>query len=175
MKQGVVSICKRYLCGFRPSKVFSPIFTKSDLALLRAFSSDKSIVVTKPDKGKGVVILDRSSYKEKMDSIVADNSKFDVVSDPILKTIRQVEDKINRLLAKLKSLRMISEEVYKSLFASGSVPGILYGLPKIHKALVPLRPIFSACGRYSCLQFGQVSRPSFSSPDKERIYSREFM
>ena len=41
---------------------------------------------------------------------------------------------------------MISEEVYKSLFASGSVPGILYGLPKIHKALVPLRPIFSACG-----------------------------
>jgi len=29
---------------------------------------------------------------------------------------------------------------------SGSTPGILYGLPKIHKALVPLRPIFSACG-----------------------------
>ena len=25
-------------------------------------------------------------------------------------------------------------------------PGILYGLPKIHKTLVPLCPIFSACG-----------------------------
>ena len=69
-----------------------------------------------------------------------------LVSDPILKTIRQVEDKINRLLSKLKSLRMIPEELYKKLFVSGSTPGILYGLPKIHKALVPLRPIFSACG-----------------------------
>ena len=41
---------------------------------------------------------------------------------------------------------MLSEELYKHLFVSGSTPGILYGLPKIHKVLVPLRPIFSACG-----------------------------
>ena len=41
---------------------------------------------------------------------------------------------------------MISGELYKQLFVSGSTPGILYGLPKIHKALVPLLPIFSACG-----------------------------
>ena len=103
-------------------------------------------MITRPDKGRGVVILDRSSYVEKMEVIVSDKSKFSVISDPILKTIRQAEDRINRLLAKLKSLRMISEELYKHLFVSGSIPGILYGLPKIHKVLSPLRPIFSACG-----------------------------
>ena len=81
-----------------------------------------------------------------METIVSDQSKFSVVTEPILKTIRQVEDKINRLLNKLKSLRMINNEIYKQLYVSGSTPGILYGLPKIHKALVPLRPIFSACG-----------------------------
>ena len=40
---------------------------------------------------------------------------------------------------------MINESVYKELFVSGSLPGILYGLPKIHKLGVPLRPIFAAC------------------------------
>ena len=58
----------------------------------------------------------------------------------------QVEDKVNRLLDKMKKLGMISKELYSDLFVSGTVPGILYGLPKVHKLLVPLRPIFSACG-----------------------------
>ena len=149
VKRGVVSICQRYFQGFDASKGFSPIFSRHDISLLRSYSSDKSIVVTKPDKGRGVVILDRSAYIEKMEAIITDKSKFSLVSNPILKTIRQVEDKINRLLNKLKSLGMVSDELNKRLFVSGSTPGILYGLPKIHKALASLRPIFSACGRYS--------------------------
>ena len=99
--------------------------------------------------------MDRSTYVEKMETIVSDQSKFSVVNEPILKTVRQVEDKINRFLSKLKSLCMIPEELYKRLFVSGSNPGILYGLPKIHKPRVPLRPIFSACGTpaYSLAKF----------------------
>ena len=146
VKRAIVSISHRYFHNFSPSKVFSPIFSREDVSLLRRFASDKSLVITRPDKGRGVVILDRPSYVEKMETIVSDHSKFSIVTDPILKTIRQVEDKINRLLTKLKSLGMISGELYKQLFVSGSTPGILYGLPKIHKALVPLRPICSACG-----------------------------
>ena len=103
-------------------------------------------MVTKPDKGRGVVTIHRASYNEKMEKIVDDRSKFSIVTDPMLSTIRQVEDKINRLLAKIQLLGMITEDLYKSLFVWGSIPGILYGLPKIHKTLVPLRPIFSACG-----------------------------
>ena len=38
----------------------------------------------------------------------------------------------------------ISLDSYNSLFVSGSNPGILYGLPKIHKTGNPIRPIFSA-------------------------------
>ena len=52
---------------------------------------------------------------------------------------------MNRLLAKLKGASSITEKEYNELYVSGSNPGILYGLPKVHKALVPLRPIFSAC------------------------------
>ena len=35
-------------------------------------------------------------------------------------------------MCKLKSLKLISEDIYKALNASGTAPGILYGLHKIH-------------------------------------------
>ena len=60
----------------------------------------------------------------------------------------EIEDKINRFLLKLKKSKIIDENCYKSLYVSGSGPGILYGLPKIHKPnfseTFPFRPIFAA-------------------------------
>ena len=102
VKLGIVSISHRFFHNFSPSKVFSPIFSREDVSLLKRFASDKSLVITRPDKGRGVVILDRPSCVEKMEAIVSDHSKFSNVTDPILMTIRQVEDKINRLVNKLK-------------------------------------------------------------------------
>ena len=39
--------------------------------------------------------------------------------------------------------------VYGELSPTGSQPGILYGLPKVHKNDCPARPIFSAIGTYN--------------------------
>ena len=126
--------------------MFSPIFSRSDVRLLKEFASDPTIVVTKPDKGKGVVVLDKVKYVEKVESILSDRSKFTVVTEPLHKILLQLEDKVNRLLNKLKKDSIITDQLYNSLHVSGSTPGILYGLPKIHKTNVPLRPIFRACG-----------------------------
>ena len=146
MKEKLRFISLKYFHGFKSSRVFSPVFTRHDVNLLKEFAADKSIVVTKPDKGRGVVILDKTSYIDKVKSILSDATKFHLINEPVLKTIRQVEDKVNRIISKLKKLSMISDSVYKELHVSGSTPGILYGLPKVHKVLVPLRPIFAACG-----------------------------
>ena len=43
----------------------------------------------------------------------------------------------------------IPDEVYRELFPSGSTPGVLYGLPKVHKENCPTRPILSAIGTYN--------------------------
>ena len=40
---------------------------------------------------------------------------------------------MKRLAAKLKSAGAITEDAYRDVYASGSGPGILYGLPKVHK------------------------------------------
>ena len=44
----------------------------------------------------------------------------------------------------MKRAGKITDSIYRHLYASGSSPGILYGLPKIHKPDVPLRPILAA-------------------------------
>ena len=137
-------LSNKFYYNFKPYKVFSSIITKADIILLKKFSSNDSIVVCKPDKGNGVVIMDRNDYLSKVHKILSDKSKFNLVHENIHTTILHVEDRINRFINKLKKTKEISLELYNSLFVSGSNPGILYGLPKIHKVGNPMRPIFSA-------------------------------
>ncbi|KAG1652534.1 hypothetical protein GQR58_026230 [Nymphon striatum] len=83
-----------------------------------------------------------------MTDIISDPSKFSPINEPILKFSMKIEDKINNFLRKIKNLNLIPEELYKLLFVTGSGPGILYGLPKIHKpdfsTKFQFRPIFAA-------------------------------
>lgn len=131
--------------GFRTSKVFSPIINRTDLSILRNLGKNKDLIICPPDKGRGIVLLNRTDYNEKMHAIVDDQTKFSTISNatPFLLTLR-LEDKINRFLSKLKNIGTITEELYRQLYVSGSSPGILYGLAKIHKANIPLRPILAA-------------------------------
>ena len=56
-------------------------------------------IITKPDKGNGVVLLDRSDYFSKLEMIVKDRSKFMHLgpSNKYDKTA-QIEMKLNRVL-----------------------------------------------------------------------------
>ena len=144
----IQSVAFKYFYGFKSFKVFSSIFTKFDITLLKQFGSNPNIVVCKPDKGNGIVILDRNIYVEKVLNIISDTSKFTKINDDLNKYVLKIETKINNFLSKLKSLGTISEDIYKSLYVTGSGPGILYGLPKIHKPNFSIefnfRPIFAA-------------------------------
>ena len=54
--------------------------------VLRNLRKKKDIVITKPDKGNGVVILDRKLYNNAIEEIISDTSKFEKLSeDPTLK------------------------------------------------------------------------------------------
>ena len=53
---------------------------------LRNLRKNKDIVITKPDKGNGVVILDRKLYNNAIEEIISDSSKFEKLNeDPTLK------------------------------------------------------------------------------------------
>ena len=68
--------------------------------------------------------------------------------DPVKLTLQR-ENQLKKLLPTLKKSKSITPETYDKLYPTGSRIGILYGLPKIHKNNVPLRPILSCINNYS--------------------------
>ena len=118
----------------------------NSVKILKSLSQDQTIIIIRPDKGNGIVLLDKTDYIDKINCILHDNSKFKIINEDWFKTIIKQEDKVNRFLTKLLKEKVISQEIYENLRLSGSQPGVLYGLPKIHKENVPLRPILSAIG-----------------------------
>ena len=91
----------------------------------------------KPDKGNGVVILNKDEYHKKMDEILADISKFEHLDDDAVKLTLKRENQVKALLKKQKSDNCINAKTYNELYPTGTRIGILYGLPKIHKPSVP--------------------------------------
>ena len=54
--------------------------------ILRNLRKNKDIIITKLDKGNGVVILDRKLYDNAIQKIISDSSKFEKLDeDPTLK------------------------------------------------------------------------------------------
>ena len=63
----------------------------------------KYIIITKPNKGNVVVILDRKLYDSTIQEIISDTSKFEKLNeDPTLKG----EPFLQRLLCKLKQKKL---------------------------------------------------------------------
>ena len=66
----------------------------------------------------------------------------ELVADPTNK----YKNKLINLLKTIKSESGMNNNTYKRLYPTGAVFPKYYGLPKIHKAGVPLRPIISSRG-----------------------------
>ena len=54
-----------------------------------------------------------------------------------LNLLLKLENKINRILLRIKYLNIFTADVYSKLRATGSSSGILYERPKIHKFIFP--------------------------------------
>ena len=119
----------------------------NNINVLSNLKQDNNIIIMRPDKGRGVVLMDRQDYKQKVYNILADATKFKHLDVDIASYIMKLEDRLNRILRSVKD--SIGELAYNTLFASGSRPGYMYGLPKIHKIGNPLRPIISSIGTFN--------------------------
>ena len=109
---------------------------------LRRLANDNSICICSYDKGTGVVIMDRSDYYRKLDNIVADSTKFVEIA------VDEDEPKSHPIVVKQNSIKYyikkyVPQEQQRELTPSGSQPGKLYGLCKVHKKDFPMRPIVS--------------------------------
>ena len=146
LKTEIAHLAQNYISSYRPSS--------NDLKkhrILRTLRNNSNIIILKPDKGNGVIILDRNIYLDSCFDILNDKSKFKVLDkDPTL--LR--EGRLKRFISLLKKNHSIDNDTYTKIFPKGSQPAKFYGLPKLHKKREnhnqpPLRPIVSSIGVYT--------------------------
>ena len=115
------------------------------LKALRELKENPNLLVLRPDKGSGVVLLDRNAYVSKMEEVLQQDGKFSL--DPKQKdSTTAVHSRLVKILNDLLRQHCIDDKLKSHLLSSGSATPRLYGLPKVHKDGEPLRPILSMIG-----------------------------
>ncbi|CAH3046530.1 unnamed protein product, partial [Pocillopora meandrina] len=112
---------------------------------LKNLKGDESIMVLPADKGRASVVMDTDTYRAKMFTLI-ENALYQLLNkDPTDRLIRKLSEK----LLTLKRSGYLSEVVYNKIRPRHKQPPRIYGLPKIHKADVPLRPIVSCVNTFA--------------------------
>ena len=121
--------------------------TKEYFQAIKSLWTNEEILITKPDPGAGVVILNKNDYNDKMKTILNDTTKFlDLGLVTNKDNTAKNESWIQRRLLQLRKESLIFKQVYEAIRPTGFQRPRMYGLPKIHKKDVPLCPILSMTG-----------------------------
>ena len=115
----------------------SNIINKDLRDAAKKIKNAQGITIRRADKTPALVLIYTDEYHQKLDAILADNTKFKRIrknpTEEIKKEANQVIDRINALSSSTKIPRI------KGDFE----PGYIYGNIKTHKNGNPLRPIIS--------------------------------
>ena len=89
-----------------------------------------------------LVVIDKADYVNKAEELLKEETYKKIPEDP---TVKQ-KNKLINILRSIKTEGGLSEEAYRRLYPRGTGSPKFYGLPKIHKPGIPLRPIISSIG-----------------------------
>ena len=130
---------KAVLKKIQPPK---PNITKEEQKALKELKKDTNRVILTADKGTCLVVMDKEEYINKAQELLKEETYRIIPEDPTNKQ----KNKLIQLLKKIKTEGGINEENYKKMYPTGAGIPTFYGLPKVHKAGVPLRPTVSSRG-----------------------------
>lgn len=116
----------------------------------KKFLNDNSqLLVTYADKGNVTVVMDKNLYFDKMENLLNDANTYQVVSkDPT----ESIQRNFNALISDWEKRKYFSSNkienapLAKFLRNYNGVSPKMYGLPKIHKENIPIRPKVSYIG-----------------------------
>ena len=138
-KQKLKNMCYSYIYSFDAKEQSN--LSNDELDAFHTLLQQRNLIISKPDKGNGVVVLDKTEYIHKMNNILNDQTKLKCLSS---NPTESREKKLQRYLYGLSDKGLLDDATYKRIRPSGSNPARLYGLPKLHKDGVPVAPLFHA-------------------------------
>ena len=131
-----------------------PNITRKERTVLTKLKKDPSRMVLTVDKGVALVVMNIEDYNKKGEELLNQNTYRAITSDPTM----WLKNKLINLLKSIKAKGGIKEDLYKMLYPTGAGSPQFYGLPKIHKVGMPLRPIVSSIGRVTYQTSKELAR-----------------
>ncbi|BHF74066.1 hypothetical protein SprV_0401715000 [Sparganum proliferum] len=119
------------------------IITKAVQSALKALRNDTCILILPTDKGRSTVVLDKTDYVQKANALLEDRRAYLPCGEESIKTL---VTQLKKTLADMQSNKAISKSVWLTIKPTDTAPARFYGLPKVHKAGLHLRPIVSLRG-----------------------------
>ena len=116
--------------------------TKEEFKALNELKKDQERIMLTADKGVALVVMNKTDYINKSEELLNTNTYKKIPED----LTNKKKPRLINLLKNIKSEGGLSDERYKKMYPTGAVSSKYYGLPKIHKAGTPLRPIISSIG-----------------------------
>ena len=127
--------------------------SRDEYNALKNLFSLKNIIIQKSDKGNSVVLMNLDDNINQMENLISDQAKFQKLLVPENKDYNFMVKKKrlnDNVLDTLYETNAITCDIKIILTSDRPSPACLYGLPKIHKALVDglpnYRPIISQIG-----------------------------
>ena len=120
------------------------------------------------------MILDRTDYDQKVQEMLTTPTYRKLKNDPTAST----ERKVTKHLLELRKNDSLSINLYRRLHPSASTCPKFYGLPKIHKPNVPLRPIVASRGSatYNLAQhLTEIPKPLVGNTQHHVLNSSSFI
>ena len=122
------------------AKVPNSNLNKDERQAIKTLGNDDSILILPADKGRCTVVLNKTDYQQKVNTLLSDTNTYEPLKrDPS----NNYKQKVIDSLQELEKDGVIDKSRYFRPYPGVSVPKF-YGLPKIHKNGAPLRPIVSS-------------------------------
>ena len=120
---------------------------KEYFCAINRLRKNDGIIITKPDKGSDVVLLNKSDYVDKMSQMLDDQSKFKRLG-PVSSNdnTASIELRLQKRLLDLVKADLMPKWICDAIRSIGSQRSRMYGLPKTHQEGAPLCPILSMTG-----------------------------
>ena len=115
----------------------SNLTTPMQKALISLQMKKKDVKILPADKGNATVILSKQQYEDKIQEHLSLPAYKKLDEDPT----DSIKRKLDTILKKLLKEKKVSKTFYDSSRVLHPRPPHIYGLPKIHKEGIPIRPI----------------------------------
>ena len=131
-----------------------PNIPNEEYLALKKIKKDNTKMVFTVDNGVSMIVVDREEYIHKSEELLHQPNYKILQSDPTNK----YKNKLISLLKSIKAEGGMDENTYRRLYPTGAGPPKYYGLPKVHKPGMPLRPIISSIGSVTHATAKELSR-----------------